>query len=56
MDIKNRISDALESALSRIYEEMGITSGDITPEMLLEWERITEETAVLFWRLIVLNK
>lgn len=55
-NLKARISAALENELAKIYDEMGITSGDISPEMLQEWEQITEKSAVLFWRLIVLNK
>lgn len=55
-ELKARISEALESELARIYEEKGISSGDITPEMLLEWERITEDAAKLFGLLIAWNK
>lgn len=55
-ELKNRISAALEGELAKIYDEMGITSGDITPGQSLEWEQLTEDAADLFWRLIVLNK
>lgn len=55
-ELKARISEALENELAEIYEEKGITSGDISPEMLLEWERITEDTAKLFGLLIAWNK
>ena len=54
--LKQRISDTLEAELARIYEEKGIDSGDITPEMLQEWARITSEAANLFAKLIVWNK
>lgn len=56
MDLKNRISAALESELSTIYEELGITSGDITPSDFIEWESITSSAALLFERLIEFNK
>lgn len=55
-ELKARISEALENELAKIYEEKGITSGDITPEMLLEWERIAEDAAKLFGLLIAWNK
>jgi hypothetical protein len=55
-ELKARISEALESELAKIYEEKGITSGDITPEQLLEWERITAAAADLFSQLIEQNE
>ena len=55
-ELKNRISDALESLLSEIYDEHWITSGDVTPGQYLEWERLTNETAELFAELIEQNK
>lgn len=55
-DLKTRISAAMEAELSRIYEENGITTGDITPEQLLEWERITAAAADLFAQLIEDNE
>lgn len=55
-NLKNRISNALESLLGEIYEEQWITSGDVTPGQYLEWERLTEETAALFYQLIEQNK
>lgn len=56
MDLQNRISAALESELAKIYEENGITTGDITPAQLLEWERITAAAADLFAQLIEENE
>lgn len=53
--LKNRISDALEAELAKIYDELRIESGDIAPWDLLEWEQITEEAAALFERLIAMN-
>lgn len=53
--LKNRISDALEAELAKIYDELRIESGDIAPWDLLEWEQITEEAAALFERLIAIN-
>jgi hypothetical protein len=55
MELKNRISDALEAELSKIYNELRIESGDITPQQLLEWDQLTDEMATLFGRLIALN-
>jgi hypothetical protein len=55
-ELKARISEALENELAKIYEEKGITSGDITPEQLLEWERIAEDAAKLFGQLIDQNE
>lgn len=55
MDLQIRISAALESELSAIYEELGITSGDITPSDFIEWERLTNSAALLFERLIEFN-
>lgn len=56
MDIKNRISAALESELNRIYEERGITTGDITPGQYQQWESITAAAAELFAQLIEENE
>lgn len=56
MDLKNRISEALESLLSEIYEEEGITAGDIHPLQAMLWEAQTAEMALLFVRLIEQNK
>lgn len=56
MDLKSRVSAALESELSAIYEELGIETGDITPTQSLEWDRITTEAATLFNKLIAQNR
>ena len=55
-NLKQRISEALENELTAIYEEQRIVSGDISPLQLLEWERLTMETAELFAALIEQNK
>lgn len=55
-ELKARISEALENELAKIYEEKGITSGDISPEQLLEWERIAEDATKLFGLLIDQNE
>lgn len=55
-ELQKRISEALEEELAKIYEEKGITSGDIAPEQLLEWERIASDTARLFSQLIEENE
>ena len=54
--LTKRISNALEAELSRIYDEYWITSGDVTPEQYLTWERHTEALAKLFAELIEQNK
>lgn len=56
MDIKNRISAALEDVLSELYEESGVNNGDISPLDFLAWEEITAAAAELFKRLIEQNK
>lgn len=53
--IQTRISNALEAELSKIYDELGVSSGDISPNDFLEWERITEEATTLFQALIAWN-
>ena len=53
--IQARISDALEAELSKIYDELGVSSGDISPCDSLKWDRITEEIATLFQALIAWN-
>lgn len=55
-ELTARISDALESELSRIYDELGIESGDITPTQSLEWDEATAKIAYLFRDLIDQNK
>lgn len=54
-EIQARINDALEAELSKIYSELGVSSGDISPTDLLEWDRLTEEMATLFQALIAWN-
>ena len=54
-EIQERINNALESELEKIYNELRIESGDIAPCDLLEWDRITEEIATLFQALIAWN-
>ena len=53
--IQERINNALEAELAKIYDELRIESGDIAPCDLLEWDRITEEIATLFQALIAWN-
>lgn len=45
MDIKKRISLALENLLTDIYTEKGINTGDITPLQALKWDDITKQAA-----------
>ena len=50
-----RISAALENELARIYDERGISTGDITPEQALQWDEIAAQTAELFTQLVKQN-
>ena len=54
--LKQRISNVAENELSRIYDELGIDTGDITPDQSLKWDRLTSELAELFAELIEQNK
>lgn len=54
-ELKERIAWALEAELLKIYNELRIDSGDISPLDSLEWDRLTNETATLFQRLIAWN-
>lgn len=54
--MKDRIAAVLENELTAIYDELGIKTGDISPEQFLEWERLTTETEKLFAELINQNK
>lgn len=53
--IQARINDALETELSKIYDELRIESGDIAPCDLVEWDQLTSEFATLFQALIMWN-
>lgn len=53
--IKERVNNALEAELSKIYEELRIESGDIAPMDLVEWDQLTSEIATLFSALIAWN-
>lgn len=53
--IQERINNALEAELAKIYNELRIESGDIAPWDLVEWDQLTEEMATLFGRLIAWN-
>lgn len=53
--LQARISLALEAELSEIYDQLGVSSGDISPWDSIEWDRLTEEMAILFQSLIDWN-
>jgi hypothetical protein len=53
--IKERINNALEAELDKIYEDLRIESGDIAPWDLVEWDHLTDEMATLFGKLIAWN-
>jgi hypothetical protein len=53
--LKERISNTLETELSKIYDELGITNGDISPLDSYKWDELTEELATLFQALIAWN-
>ena len=56
MKLNDRISNALEALLCDIYDDLEITSGDITPEQTFLWDDIVESTNGLFNQLIDQNK
>lgn len=53
--IQERINNALEAELGKIYDELGVSSGDISPWDLLAWEERIAETTEIFLRLIAWN-
>ena len=53
--IQERINNALEAELAKIYDELRIESGDIAPWDLVEWDQLTNEMATLFSALIAWN-
>ena len=53
--LTERINNALEAELCKIYDELGIMGGDISPMDLFEWDRLTDEMATLFQCLIHWN-
>lgn len=54
-ELADRISNALEAELGRIYEELRVESGDISPLDALEWDEVTAKAAYLFEKLIEQN-
>lgn len=54
-DLKTRINNTLENELRRIYNDLNIKTGDISPHDSLEWEKITNEATNLFQKLIDYN-
>lgn len=54
-EIQKRINNALENELGKIYDELGVSSGDISPTDLLEWDLLAEDMATLFQALIAWN-
>lgn len=52
MNLQELISLTLEEALTQIYDEMGITTGDISPLQARHWDIITQATANLFEEII----
>jgi hypothetical protein len=55
-ELKKRISAALENELASIYDELGISRGDIAPEQWIDWDNATTTLAFLFAELIEQNK
>ena len=54
-EIQERINNALEAELGKIYDELGIDSGDISPMDLIEWEKRVAEVTYIFLALIAWN-
>ena len=55
-NLQARISEALEEELAKIYDEMGIKTGDLYPEQALKWDELTADMAQLFQILINQNQ
>lgn len=55
LNLQTRISEALENELGKIYDELGIQVGDISPEQHLQWEDLMGNMAKLFGILIEQN-
>lgn len=54
-ELTTRINNALENELRKIYDDLNIKTGDISPLDSLEWDRITNDVTNLFQRLIDYN-
>ena len=54
-EIQERLNNALEAELSKIYDELGVSSGDISPLDLLEWENRVADLTTIFLALIAWN-
>jgi hypothetical protein len=54
--IKSIIDVALENALSDIYDNYNINSGDLSPDQDVEYNKIVEEAAILFKSIMDNNK
>ena len=54
-ELATRISAALEAELEAVYDELRLTSGDISPLESMEWDEITAKAAYLFEKLIERN-
>lgn len=55
-DLEEKISNAVESVLSELYNEHNIKTGDISPEQTFEWERLSNDFACLLTELVKQNK
>lgn len=53
--LNSRIAELLENELEKIYDELGIKSGDITPRQYLRFTALEAQTAALFAELIKQN-
>jgi hypothetical protein len=56
MELQELISLSLEETLTEIYDQLGITTGDISPIQAMQWNEITQAAAALFSELIEQNK
>lgn len=53
--LREKIDSNLEATLSGIYNELGITTGDIHPLQLYKWQNHVDELTDLFIELIIQN-
>ena len=54
--MRERINKALRILLGEIYQEKGITTGDIQPLQLVRWDNLVDDLTKLFTELITFNE
>lgn len=54
--LNERVDEALEDLLMKIYTEENIETGDITPSQYVRWRLVCDDAASLFNSLIMQNR